>query len=176
MPSHNEEEPVEFKVVDRRKFTFDGDLRPDAASAPEPEDPPAVPVAIPASSPPAAAAVAPGSAPEPAAPPAPAEELPAAETAQSADGQLAGGIQFEHLVMSLVTQAMLQLGLAARPGELAPKPDLNAAHETIDILGILKTKTKGNLTAHEDQLLTGSLSELRMAFVEINRRMAGQIN
>ena len=78
--------------------------------------------------------------------------------------------------MSLVTQAMLQLGLAARPGEMAPQPDLNAAHETIDILGILQTKTKGNLTAHEVQLLTGSLSELRMAFVEINRRMAGQIN
>ena len=78
--------------------------------------------------------------------------------------------------MSLVTQAMMQLGLAARPGELALKPDLNAAHETIDILGILVEKTKGNLTDHEEQLLGGSLSELRLAYVEISRRTAGRIN
>ena len=89
---------------------------------------------------------------------------------------LSGGVQFEHLIMSLVTQAMLQLGLAARPGDLAPHPNLPAAHETIDILGLLLQKTKGNLTVHEEQLLSGSLSELRMAYLELSRRAAGRIN
>ena len=113
-----------------------------------------------------------------AAPPSLSDAPPAAATpSPGAPSAAPGGpVQFEHLIMSLVTQAMLQLGLAARPGDLAPKPDFAAAHETIDILGILHLKTQGNLTPHEDQLLSGSLQELRLAFVEISRRSAGRIN
>jgi hypothetical protein len=66
------------------------------------------------------------------------------------------------------------MGLAARPGEIAQPPNLAAARETIDILGILKEKTKGNLTPEEEQLLVGSLQELKLAFVEISRQ-AGRI-
>ena len=72
--------------------------------------------------------------------------------------------------MSLVTSAMLQLGLAAPPGEPAPRPDLPAAQETIDLLALLQQKTKGNLTREEEEILSGSLSELRLAFVELSRR------
>lgn len=166
MPSHKEEEPVEFKVVDRRKFTVDGELRGDSAPEPEPEPKPAA--AAPPSPP-----ISPPQEPPPAQPPPAAEQAP---EQQSPASQLAGGVQFEHLIMSLVTQAMLQLGLATRPGDLAPHPDLPAAKETIDVIGILQLKTKGNLTMHEDQLLTGSLSELRMAYLELSRRAAGRIN
>jgi hypothetical protein len=72
--------------------------------------------------------------------------------------------------MSLVTSAMLQLGLAARPGEPPVRPDLPAAQETIDLLALLQQKTKGNLTREEEEILSGSLSELRLAFVELSRR------
>jgi hypothetical protein len=178
MPSHKDEEPVEFKVVDRRKFTAEGEPRPDADPVPEAEPTPSLP-----QSPAPQAASAPGTAqPMQQEPPVPTEPAPAPQESSTSAEQasqaanLAGGVQFEHLIMSLVTQAMLQLGLTTRPGELAPKPDMPAAHETIDILGILQLKTKGNLTMQEDQLLTGSLTELRMAYVELTRRAAGRIN
>jgi hypothetical protein len=83
-------------------------------------------------------------------------------------------VQFEHLIMSLVTTAMVQLGMATRPGEIAAPPDLPAARDTIDLLGLLQEKTKGNLTQEEQQLLSGSLQELRLVFVEITRQ-AGRI-
>ncbi|OFV98214.1 MAG: hypothetical protein A3H28_14040 [Acidobacteria bacterium RIFCSPLOWO2_02_FULL_61_28] len=73
--------------------------------------------------------------------------------------------------MSLLTSAMFQMGLAARPGEPPPPPDLVAAQETIDLLLVLQEKTKGNLTKEEEEILNGGLYELRMAFVELNRRM-----
>ena len=76
--------------------------------------------------------------------------------------------------MSLISQAMYQLGMAAAPGQAPPRPDLPAAQETIDLLGVLRAKTKGNLTPEEDHLLTGGLQELQLAFVELSRR-AGRI-
>jgi len=75
------------------------------------------------------------------------------------------------LVMSLMTTAMFQMGLAARPGEQPPPPDFAAAQETIELLTALQEKTKGNLTLTEADMLTGGLYELRMAFVELTRRM-----
>ena len=73
--------------------------------------------------------------------------------------------------MSLMTTAMFQMGLAARPGEQPPPPDFAAAQETIELLIALQEKTKGNLTPAEADMLTGGLYELRMAFVELTRRM-----
>ena len=72
--------------------------------------------------------------------------------------------------MSLLTTAMFQMGLAARPGDPPPPPDLAAAQETIDLLTVLQEKTKGNLTKEEEEILGGGLYELRMAFVELSRR------
>jgi uncharacterized protein DUF1844 len=63
-------------------------------------------------------------------------------------------------------QAMLALGLMELKGAGGPKRDLPAARYTIDLLGVLKDKTRGNLTpdeqAHLDQLLTN----LRIAFAK----------
>ena len=168
MPSRKEkeEEPQEFKVVDRRLFTSEGDLRGNLPPEPPPPEPP----------PQSAASKSQPQAPLPAAAPA-AEGQPAAssETGTAAGhppGQ--GPVRFEHLIMSLVTSAMYQLGMAARPGEVPPPADLPAARETIDLLAMLQEKTKGNLTPEEENLLSGSLQELRLAFVEITR-MAGRI-
>ena len=70
--------------------------------------------------------------------------------------------------MSLATTAMFQLGLVANSTDETPRVDLIAAKETIDLLDILKQKTQGNLTPQEEGLLTGSLYELRMVFVELS--------
>jgi hypothetical protein len=83
-------------------------------------------------------------------------------------------VKFEHLIMSLVTSAMLHLGLAGQPGAPPPPPDFAAAQETIDLLALLQQKTQGNLTPGEQEILSGSLAELRLAFVELSRR-AGRV-
>ena len=77
-------------------------------------------------------------------------------------------INFSTFVMGLTTQALMHLGEIAEPGQ--PQiPDLPAAKQMIDLLGILRDKTKGNLDAAEDQLLASMLYDLRMRYVEVSR-------
>jgi len=73
---------------------------------------------------------------------------------------------FERLVASLYMTAMLQLGLMAPEGE-QPRADILGARQTIDTIGILNEKTKGNLTPAEQTLLQQSLFDLRMAYLEL---------
>jgi hypothetical protein len=65
----------------------------------------------------------------------------------------------------------MQLGLAAPQGEKATL-DLIGARQTIDILGLLNDKTKGNLTAAEESTLRNILYELRMAYLEVTNLLA----
>ncbi|MEO6029830.1 MAG: DUF1844 domain-containing protein [Candidatus Binatia bacterium] len=77
-------------------------------------------------------------------------------------------INFTTFVMGLTTQALMHLGEIAEPGQ--PQiPDLPAAKQMIDLLGILRDKTKGNLDEAEDQLLASMLYDLRMRYVEVSR-------
>lgn len=77
---------------------------------------------------------------------------------------------FEFLVFSLVTQAQMQLGMLHFGEEKdAPEPDLDAARHTIDMLGIIQEKTKGNLSLEEDRLLNNSLTELRFRFIQARK-------
>ncbi len=79
---------------------------------------------------------------------------------------------FETLVSYLSTTAMFQLGLIPGPsGEHIPA-DMPNAKRTIDLMEILKEKTQGNLTASESQLLEDVLYDLRMSFVEMQKRQA----
>ena len=145
-PEH--EEQPELKVTDRRLFTPEGQVRPGVTiETPQAE---------------------PASATKPPVEPKKAAESPQAATPEPPQG----AVQFEHLVMFLITTAMLQMGLAARPGEVQTPPDLAAAQETIELLQVLQLKTQGNLTPQEQEVLTGGLYELRMAFVELARRAA----
>jgi|SRR5579872_2708993 hypothetical protein len=74
---------------------------------------------------------------------------------------------FEFLALSLRTQAELQLGLIHfGPESERPKPDFDLARHSIDLLGMLHEKTKGNLTLEEQRLLENSLTELRFRFVQ----------
>ncbi len=73
---------------------------------------------------------------------------------------------FEKFVASIYMSALMQLGLAAPPGE-KPVVDLIGARQTIDTLAILQEKTKGNLTSAEQNMLQNCLYELRMAYLEV---------
>jgi len=80
-------------------------------------------------------------------------------------------MNFEKFVASLYMTTLLQLGLAAPQGE-KPALDLIGARQTIDILGLLSDKTKGNLTPQEENTLRNVLYELRMAYLEVTNLIA----
>lgn len=75
-------------------------------------------------------------------------------------------IDFVSFVVSLGTQALVMLGEMPSPDTRLPAVNLEAAKQTIDILGLLEEKTKGNLTPEEEKLLSEILATLRMAFVK----------
>jgi hypothetical protein len=76
---------------------------------------------------------------------------------------------FEFLTMSLRTQVELHLGLLHFGEEKdRPKPDLLLARHSIDLLGVLQEKTKGNLTLEEQRLLDNSLTELRFRYIQVS--------
>ena len=69
-------------------------------------------------------------------------------------------------VKSRVDELLAQLGLAAPQGA-KPEVDLIGARQTIDTLAMLQQKTKGNLTAAEENMMQNCLYELRMAYLEV---------
>lgn len=81
-------------------------------------------------------------------------------------GAPTGRIDFYTFTLSLASSAFVHLGDAPHPetGE-AGKPDLALAKQTIDILDMLREKTKGNLTAEEEKFLENLLTDLRLRFV-----------
>jgi hypothetical protein len=182
------EQTKPFVVTDRRKFTMDGELRPDADPSPEREER--------ASTPPETAAAAPE--PQPAASStetaAPESELPPPPTAEENDQARRAyemtadrldtairsanpgmdhppAMNFDQLVQSVYMTAMMQLGAATHEGQ-QPQVDILGARQSIDMLGVLAEKTKGNLTTDENRLLDSALFELRMAFLEITQALA----
>ena len=73
---------------------------------------------------------------------------------------------FEFLVLSLKMQTEVQLGLLHFGEESdRPEPNLPLARHSIDILGMLLEKTKGNLTSEEHRLLENAVTELRFRYV-----------
>ena len=77
---------------------------------------------------------------------------------------------FDFLIWSLVMQAELHMGLRpAGEGDEKPEKNLPAARHTIDMLGVLQEKTKGNLTLEEQRLVDNSLTELRFRFIEASK-------
>jgi hypothetical protein len=75
---------------------------------------------------------------------------------------------FEALCLGLYGQAVVSLGLMAHPTTGKQEKDLVGARRAIDYLTAIEAKTKGNLTAHESEFLTGILDELRRAFVRLS--------
>ena len=166
-----EEKPI--RVVDRRMFTAEGDLRPDfepeeTAAPPSPPPPAATRPAPPP--PPAAAPAAPAASPAAAAASPPADQAPAepghADEEEAPPGEPAG--EFSAIVRSLATTAYSAMGLLPDPSG-ARHRDPAIARQMIDWLGVLESKTRNNLSFEESDFLARVLYELRLAFVEVTR-------
>jgi len=76
---------------------------------------------------------------------------------------------FEFFILSLKAQAEMAMGLL-HFGEAkdAPATDLRVARHSIDLLGMLEEKTKGNLSYQEQRLLENAVTELRFRFVQVS--------
>jgi hypothetical protein len=75
-------------------------------------------------------------------------------------------VNFSTFVFSLSSSAFLHLGEVEDPSTGKKQKNLPMAKHTIDILGMLQEKTKGNLSEDEGQLLTNVLYDLRMRYVK----------
>jgi len=74
-------------------------------------------------------------------------------------------IDFATFVMSLSQSAFYQLGEVPDPITGQKETNLPAVHQTIDMLVMLKEKTKGNLTPEEAKLMEQMIYELQMKYV-----------
>jgi len=180
MPEQNKP----FVVTDRRKFTMDGELRPDADPSPEKEEREV-----------RSAEPAPATPPQAASPTAPAEpELPPALSAEQTEQAKRAyemtadrldtairsanpgmdhppAMSFDQLVQSVYMTSIMQLGGTTQEGQ-QPQVDILGARQSIDMLSVLEEKTKGNLSTEESRLLESALFELRMAFLEVTQALA----
>jgi hypothetical protein len=145
-----------FRVIDRRPFTAEGQLRPDVVEEQEREAKREA-----AMNKAAAAAPAAGPAAADAAVPAPID-APKRSPA------------FENLVRMLGSNAAMVLGAYTDPRTGQPMIDPEAARELIDMLDALHEKTKGNLAPEEDSLLLDLAGKLKITYLEISQAVAAQ--
>lgn len=81
-------------------------------------------------------------------------------------------MDFSTFVLSLASSAMVNLGLVQGENDVGGKADLVSAKQLIDIIGVLETKTRGNLTDAEDKLLKSLLYDLRVQYCDAHKREA----
>jgi len=151
-----EEKEGSFKVSDRRLFNPDGTLR-EPAREPEPSTPP------PATAEPRAtinAGAQSQRAPEP---------EPAHGFGEDAQGEMPEATEFMDFLMGVASSAFIHLGLMEHPATGGRRVDLPAAKQSIDMLVMLREKTKGNLTPEEERFFDELLADLRMQFVSMRR-------
>lgn len=134
------ETPRGFKVHDKRRFTDEGEAREQGRDETTHADRPEGPAGTPGEPPGHASA---------------AQEHPP--------------IDFSTFIMSLSTQALMQLGEIGNPATGQVEKDVAVAKQTIDIIGMLSEKSKGNLDETEERLVQEILYDLRMRYVEAVR-------
>lgn len=83
-------------------------------------------------------------------------------------------MSFDRFIASLYMTALMQMGLLHEQGG-QPRVDIIGARQTIDTLVLLRDKTKGNLTPQEDTLLSNSLYEVQMAYVEVTNALTRKV-
>jgi hypothetical protein len=153
----HEKNDTSFRVIDRRMFTEEGELRPEAQEQAqrEKETPEGGKAAAgsAAGAPPAAA----GKTAEPA--PAPAAEKPAP----------ARSPYFDLLVRSLANQAAMLLTGIQDPATGQTMVDIEGAREVIDMLDALREKTRGNLAPEEDRMLADMIGSLKFSYLEMSK-------
>jgi hypothetical protein len=151
-----------FKVVDRRLFTPEGELRKEVAEQQdrERETATAKQTAQPTNNP-SPSLTAPA--------PVPSDESAAAKPIKEVPKRSAA---FENLIRSLGQNAAMLLGGYADPRTGQPMLDLEGAREMIDMLDALREKTVGNLAPEEDSLVMDILGNLKLAFMEMTKAAA----
>jgi hypothetical protein len=155
LADHKQDET--FKVVDRRLFTAEGELRPEAVEEQRREQEKSAQPPRPAKSEKSAA-------PSPAAAleqsPAPPEPAPAPDK------------NFQLLIDMLARNAAALMGGIPDPATGQAYLDLEGAREMIDMLDTLREKTRGNLAPEEGKLLSDVLGSLKLSFMEISKAAA----
>lgn len=149
-----------FKVVDRRPFTAEGELRPDVVAEQERE---------------LSREAAKEIVKEQAGVAAAAERSAKDAAAQPAAPAPKASPAFENLVRMIGSNAAMVLGAYADPRTGQPVIDPDAARELIDMLDALQEKTRGNLAPEEDSMMLDLLGKLKMTYMEINQAMAAQM-
>ena len=171
-----------FKVIDRRHFTEQGDLRQEVVDLEKREEEAAAKKAATSQmKAPAKAAANSQATPKPAvqeptgliigteiAPAESSRESLAAGSESSADSQ-ASSRSFQMLVDFLTRNAAAMLGGMADPRTGQAFVDLEGAREVIDMLDVLREKTGGNLSKADDDLLVEVLGSLKLTFMEISK-------
>jgi hypothetical protein len=146
-----------IKVVDRRSFTPDGKPRdPDREEIRDTDRQASMPR------------------PEPGAEPIPGTHGPVVGEGFTMSGDPAGvtgaipdieDVAFVNLIVSLYQSGFIHLGYVEDPDAPGPhEPDLEGARGAIEMLAMMKRKTKGNLSAEESRVLDGLIAELQMAY------------
>ena len=150
-------EEVTFKVADRRKFNADGSVREGVVlDEPKPAEPAPEPIAESVDE----ASMTAGEDVETDVPPdAEDDQVPGADDPAS----------FINFLSTLATNAAAALGAVPHPATGQRSLDLETGKYWLDVLGMIKEKTKGNLHAQEARLLDALLSDLRMQYVTVVR-------
>src|SRR5689334_1693490 len=149
-------EEVTYKVADRRKFNADGSSREGVTLEQEP------------------AREEPAAKPEPAEP---VESIPETESPAEADEidedvDIPGAddpASFVNFLSTLATNAAAALGAMQHPATGKRTLDLDTGKYWLDVIGMLREKTNGNLHKEEARLLDGLLADLRMQYVQLVR-------
>ena len=184
-------ETPKFEVIDRRKMKAEEEKEHSQSPAPAHEEPVAGPRLVVPEPEPEAASSAEAAAEEglmAELPPAPTqEESRQQKSAYDASAQrledlvraqnpamgAPAPVGFENLVQQLYLSAMIQMGAGTQEGQ-RPRIDILGARQTIDLIGVLAEKTKGNLSETEDRTLQTVLFEARMAFLELTNMISLQ--
>lgn len=141
-----------FRVIDRRPFTTDGELRQEIVAEQEREaqqEAKKTPAAVPAQT------------------PAPGTKTAPADTPKRSPA-------FENLIRMIGSNGAMVLGAYTDPRTGQPVIDPEAARELIDMLDALHEKTKGNLAPEEESLLLDLVGKLKMTYLEVNQALAAQ--
>jgi hypothetical protein len=141
-----------FRVIDRRPFTTDGELRQEVVAEQEREA--------------QREAKKEATAPQAQAPVSEAKTPPAEPPKRSP--------AFENLIRMIGSNGAMVLGAYTDPRTGQPVIDPDAARELIDMLDALHEKTKGNLAPEEESLLLDLLGKLKMTYLEVNQALAAQ--
>jgi len=149
----NDKHDDSFRVVDRRLFNAEGELRPEAVDEARREE----------------QRQANQKAAAPASPPAPVNQNAAKAPAAEA---MPPSRSFQMLVDLLARNAALFLGGYTDPSTGRAILDLEGAREVIDMLEVLREKTRGNLAAEDDRFLVEVLSSLKLSFLEVSKAAA----